>query len=49
VVLLGEDELAQGLCSVKDMRSGNQVTVTPAEAAQLIKQSLTVSGPIILE
>ncbi len=48
-VLLGEDELAQGLCSVKDMRSGNQVTVTPAEAAQLIKENLAVSGPIILE
>ena len=35
-VLLGEDEIAQGKCSVKDMRSGEQVTITPAEAAELI-------------
>ena len=46
-VLLGEDEMAQGKCSVKDMRTGQQVTVTPEEAAQLIKnatdeQSLSV-------
>ena len=36
VVLLGDDEIAQGKCSVKDMRSGEQVTVTPAEAAEII-------------
>ena len=49
-VLLGEDEIAAGKCSVKDMRSGEQITVTPAEAAQHIKASLTAaSGPVILE
>ena len=48
-VLLGEDEIAQGKCSVKDMRSGEQVTVTPAEAAEHIKAGLASSGPIILE
>ena len=36
IVLLGDDEIAAGKCSVKDMRSGEQVTVTPAEAAELI-------------
>ena len=36
IVLLGDDEIASGKCSVKDMRSGEQVTVTPAEAAELI-------------
>ena len=36
VVLLGDDEIAAGKCSVKDMRSGEQVTVTPAEAAEII-------------
>ena len=36
IVLLGDDEIAQGKCSVKDMRSGEQVCVTPAEAAELI-------------
>ena len=38
IVLLGDDEIAQGKCSVKDMRSGEQVTITPAEAAELILQ-----------
>ena len=36
IVLLGDDEIAQGKCSVKDMRTGEQVCVTPAEAAELI-------------
>ena len=49
-VLLGEDEIAQGKCSVKDMRTGQQVTVTPAEAAQYILEGLAANkGPIILE
>ena len=48
-VLLGEDEIAVGKCSVKDMRSGEQVTVTPEEAAEHIKAGLAGSGPIILE
>ena len=49
-VLLGEDEIAQGKCSVKDMRTGQQVTVTPEEAAQYILAGLAaMNGPIILE
>ena len=36
IVLLGDDEIAAGKCSVKDMRTGEQVTITPAEAAALI-------------
>ena len=48
-VLLGEDEIAQGKCSVKNMRTGEQVTVTPAEAAAYIKEGLAANGPIILE
>ena len=48
-VLLGEDEIAAGKCSVKNMVSGEQVTVTPAEAAALILQSMENNGPIILE
>ena len=35
-VLLGEDEIAEGKCSVKDLRVGQQVTVSVEEAAQLI-------------
>ena len=50
VVFLGEDEIAQGKCSVKDMRSGEQITVTAAEAAATIRQGLAANnGPIILE
>ena len=48
-VLLGEDEIKEGKCSVKDMVSGQQITVTPAEAAQHILSSLQNNGPIILE
>ena len=36
IVLLGDDEIAAGKCSVKDMRSGEQVTVSPEEAAAII-------------
>jgi histidyl-tRNA synthetase len=32
-VLIGEDEIAEGLLSVKDMRSGEQIKLSPAEAA----------------
>ena len=50
-VLLGEDEIAQGKCSVKDMRTGQQVTVTAEEAAKIILQSVTAQRdlPTILE
>ena len=48
-VLLGEDEIAAGKCSVKDMRTGEQVTVTPAEAAAHIKAGLAADAAIILE
>ncbi|MBR4863249.1 MAG: histidine--tRNA ligase, partial [Oscillospiraceae bacterium] len=48
-VLLGEDELAEGVCSVKDMRTGEQVKLSPEAAAAHIKQGLASSGPIILE
>ena len=48
-VLLGEDEIAAGKCSVKDMRSGEQVTVTAEEAAAIIKNGLASTGSLILE
>ena len=51
IVLLGDDEIAQGKCSVKDMRSGEQVCVTPAEAAELILEDKqkAASAAVILE
>ena len=48
-VLLGEDEIAAGKCSVKNMLTGEQITVTPEEAAEHIRAGLSNYGPIILE
>ena len=48
-VLLGEDEIAEGKCSVKNMITGEQVKLSPAEAAEHIKAALLNNGPIILE
>ena len=49
-VLLGEDELAQNKCSVKNMATGEQQTLSPEEAAAWIKASLTQGKqPVILE
>ncbi len=49
-VLLGEDEIAQGKCSVKDMTTGAQQVLTPEEAAAAIKEGLArMNGPVILE
>ena len=49
-VLLGEDEIAEGMCSVKNMLSGEQVKLTPAEAGAYIKNALAANnGPVILE
>ena len=44
------DEIAEGMCSVKNMQSGEQVKLSPADAAQYIKDALSANnGPIILE
>ena len=49
-VLLGEDEIAEGKCSVKNMVTGEQVKLTAQEAAAHILASLAANnGPIILE
>lgn len=49
-VLLGEDEIAEGKCSVKNMKTGEQLKLTPAEAANHIKASLDAeTGTLILE
>ena len=39
-VLVGEDEAAEGLLSVKDMRSGQQVKLSPEEAARFIRAAV---------
>ena len=49
-VLLGEDEIAEGVCSVKNMATGEQVKLSPADAAAYIRNGLAQNnGPIILE
>ena len=48
-VLLGEDEIAEGKCSVKNMATGEQQKLTPEEAAACIKRAVSVSCPVILE
>ena len=49
-VLLGEDEIAEGVCSVKNMVTGEQVKLAPEAAAQHILSGLAANnGPIILE
>ena len=48
-VLLGEDEIAAGKCSVKNMRTGEQQLLTPNEAAELIAADIATDLPIILE
>ena len=49
-VLLGEDEIAEGMCSVKNMKTGEQVKLAPAEAAAHIKAAVDAAGcAVILE
>ena len=49
-VLLGEDELAQDKCAVKNMRTGEQLLLTAEEAAQHILKTLSeTDGCVILE
>jgi histidyl-tRNA synthetase len=40
-VLIGEDEIAQNQLSVKNFATGEQVTVSPAEAIEIIQTELT--------
>ena len=49
-ILLGEDEIAQGKCSVKNMKTGEQLLLTAQEAAAHIHAALSAdNGPVILE
>ena len=50
-VFLGEDEIAQGKCSVKDLRTGVQETLTPAEAAAKTQAGIEAlnQGKVIVE
>ena len=51
VVLMGEDEIREGVLSVKDMESGEQQKLSPADAAAFIRAAVEKknSGAIIRE
>ena len=51
VVLVGEDEIREGVLSVKDMQSGQQEKLTPAQAAEKIGAAIQKrsSGAVIKE
>ena len=49
MVFLGEDEIRAGVAAVKDLRTGEQVTLSPAEAVAHIQrglEALTQGTPI---
>ena len=51
VIFLGEDEINQGKCSVKDMTTGAQQTVTPDEALTMLRTAIDArnAGAVIQE
>ena len=51
VLLLGEDEIAEGRVSLKDMASGEQQKLTAAEAAETIRAAVDARNakPVIAE
>ena len=50
-VFIGEDEVKEGLLSVKDMQTGEQVKLSPDEAAKLISARVAEknAGSVIRE
>ena len=48
VVFLGEDEIAEGVLSVKDMRSGEQQKLSSTEAAALIRADVSTRASAAL-
>ncbi len=48
-VLLGEDEISENMCSVKNMRTGEQVKLSPEDAGRYIREALAGECPVILE
>ena len=48
VVFLGEDEIAEGVLSVKDMRSGEQRKLSVSEAAALIRADMSARASAAL-
>ena len=49
VLLGGEDEIAQGVCSLENRATGEQQLLTPQEAAKVILDAVNADIPVILE
>ncbi len=49
VIFLGDDEIAQGVCSVKKLSTGEQLSLSPEEAAKLISDGIVYDGTVIIE
>ncbi|MBE6984478.1 MAG: histidine--tRNA ligase [Ruminococcaceae bacterium] len=49
VIFLGDDEIAQGVCSVKKLATGEQVSLTPEDAVKLILDGIVKDGTVIIE
>ena len=49
IIFLGEDEIAAGRAALKDLRTGEQTTLTPEEAAAAIRADMQTraAGPIL--
>ena len=48
-MLLGEDEINAGKCSVKDMRSGEQLLLTPVEAVGYLTERLNRDAGTVIQ
>ncbi|MBE6927597.1 MAG: histidine--tRNA ligase [Ruminococcaceae bacterium] len=49
VIFLGDDEIVQGVCAVKCLATGEQVSLSPEEAAKLILSGIANEGTVIIE
>ncbi len=49
VIFLGDDEIAQGVCAVKKLATGEQVSLGADEAAKLILSGIANDGTVIIE
>ena len=49
VIFLGDDEIAQGVCAVKNLATGEQLSLSPEDAAKLILDGTRYEGSVIIE
>ena len=49
VIFLGDDEIAQGVCAVKNLATGEQLSLSPDDTAKLILDGTRYEGSVIIE